>query len=310
MTTTHLSGACARRRLIRMGLALVLPAVAAPRAGAQRTFRTLGDDVRHAVGDAFGVWASPLRANGRDWITAGAVVGAGAAISPYDDDVDRWFLAHPNSAIAKFGEPFTQDYDGYKWADLPTGKRILKINGILYATGFVFDQSGLRDAGMGCLVAQQSNGVVRQLMYASIKRDRPSERPTSTEGDQYEIGVPGGRWEQHSFFGGHVANAAACAGFLSERFKLGPVEPLLLGWVAAVTAGRTVDRAHWTSDNLIGGVFGYAVGRVVARRQLERKAARERADRGEAMAEPESRHEMIIGNDGTRSYVGWELRFR
>ena len=304
------AGARVRRLLDRLTLALGAVVVLATPAAAQRTFETVGNDVKHAAQDAFAVWTSPLRANGRDWLTAGAVVGAGAAISPFDDDVDRWFLEHPNSAIAQFAEPFTQDYDGYKWADLPTGKRVLKINGILYATGFVFDQSGLRDAGMGCLVAQQSNGIVRQLMYATIKRDRPSERPTSVEGNQYEIGVPGGRWEQHSFFGGHVANAASCAGFLSERFRLGPAEPLLFGWVAAVTAARTVDRAHWTSDNLIGGVFGYAVGRVVARRQLERKAARERANRGDAIAEPESRSGMIIQNDGTRSYVGWELRFR
>ena len=308
MAALHARSRSDGNRLLRAVPLLVCLALPAQ---AQRTFKTVGNDVKHAFGDALGVWTSPFRASGRDWLTAGAVVAAGAAISPLDDDADRWLLEHPNSALVKAAKPFTEHYGGFKWANQPTGRRILRINGALYLAGFLFDQQGLRDAGLGCLVAQQANGIVRTyVIYELIARDRPSEfTGPAREGDQYELGVPGGPWEQHSFFGGHVANAFACAAFVAERFKLGPAEAIPFAFAAGITLGRSVDRGHWISDDVIGAAFGYAVGRVVARRQLARKDARERANRGgEALVEP--RLQPLIGNDAHGAYVGWELRFR
>lgn len=298
--------------------AVLLVALARP-ASAQRTVRTFGNDMKNAVGDVLGVWSSPFRADARDWLAAAAVLGAGVAISPLDDDVDRWLLDHPNSMIARAGEPFRENYEGFKWVDLPTGRRIWRINGTLYALGFILDKPGLRDAGAGCMAAQQASGVVRSfVVYELIARDRPSElvdtvggvvvqRPAQ-HGDQYEIGVPGGPWEQHSFFGGHVANAWACASFVGNRYKLGVAEAIPYLFATGMTIARSVDRRHWASDDLIGAAFGYAIGRVVARRQLERRDARIRRDRGEASASPAGG--PMIGNYATGSYIGWEFRFR
>ena len=296
----------------------LLVSVARP-AFAQRTFRTFGNDIRYAVGDIFGVWTSPLRADSRDWLTAAAVIGAGAAISPFDDDADRWLLDHPNSVFAKAGEPFRENYGGFKWVDLPTGRRIWRIGGTLYALGFLLDEPGLRDAGTGCMAAQQASGVVRSfVVYELIARDRPSElvdtvggvlvQVPAQQGDQYEVDVPGGRWEEHSFFGGHVANAWACASFVERRFRLGAAEAIPYLFATGMTIARSVDRRHWASDDFIGAVFGYAIGRVVARRQLERRDERDRRSRGEASASPNGG--LMLGSSDAGSWVGWEFRCR
>jgi len=55
-------------------------------------------------------------------------------------------------------------------------------------------------------------------------------------------------------------------------------------------------------------VFGYAIGRVVARRQLERRDERDRRNRGEASASPNGG--LMLGSGDAGSYVGWEFRFR
>jgi membrane-associated phospholipid phosphatase len=304
-------------RLVGAGVALV--AVFAQTAAAQRTVKTVGTDIRNAVGDVLGVWSSPFRADSRDWLTAAAVIGAGVAISPLDDDADRWLLDHPNSVIAQAGEPFRENYEGFKWVDLPTGRRIWRINGTLYALGFILDKPGLRDAGLGCMAAQQASGIVRSfVVYELIARDRPSElvdtvggmvvQIPAQHGDQYELGVPGGPWEQHSFFGGHVANAWACASFVENRYSLGVAEAIPYLFATGMTIARSVDRRHWASDDLIGAAFGYAIGRVVAQRQLKRRDARERENRGEASASPAGG--PVIGNHASGSYIGWEFRFR
>ncbi|HEU4786805.1 MAG TPA: hypothetical protein VFS57_05340, partial [Gemmatimonadaceae bacterium] len=47
---------------------------------------------------------------------------------------------------------------------------------------------------------------------------------------------------------------------------------------------RTLDRRHWLSDQAIGGIFGYAVGREIAVRALRR-----------------SRHDAVAEHDESRT---------
>ena len=84
--------------------------------------------------------------------------------------------------------------------------------------------------------------------------------------------------------GGHLANITACITFLTTRYHLGKfVEPVLWATVAGVGVARTLDRAHWLSDQTLGLFFGYAVGKEVAlrssRRNAKRTATAESADR-------------------------------
>ncbi len=106
-----------------------------------------------------------------------------------------------------------------------------------------------------------------------------------------------------SFPGGHVANVMACASFFNTRYEWGVVEPALYGLVGAVALGRMADRAHWLSDNFVGGVVGYAIGRTVAVRQLRRKAKRE----SEAAAG--GANGFYAAPDPTEMRIGWRFTF-
>src|SRR6185295_19194186 len=153
--------------------------------------------------------------------------------------------------------------------DLSTGQRLLPISSVLLVTGMVSDNRKLREAGWGCLSAWQASSTIRQSIYETVSRDRPSLNT-----DQYQVEARGGNWDHHSFFSGHAANAVACTSFWNTRFHMGILEPVLYAGAAGITFSRMKDRRHWASDTWIGIASGYAMGRSVATRYARRASKR------------------------------------
>jgi hypothetical protein len=110
----------------------------------------------------------------------------------------------------------------------------------------------------------------------------------------------------HSFPGGHVANIAACASFLGNRFSMGFVEPAMWAVVAGVGVGRMVDRRHWTSDTMLGVLLGYAAGKEVAKRSLDRHSG----DRASpVMSGDKQDRGFYLSPDSKGVTLGWHTTF-
>ena len=243
----------------------------ARRAGAQSVFGTMGQDIKNAVGDAWAVWISPIHGTSRDWLITGGAFGASAAVSPWDDDVDRWALKQQNDAFWSFLKEFREGGAAF------SGQQITPVALGLYAVGLFAHSAPLREGLVGCATAYGATSVVRTfVVYPLVARTRPDSgrsggAPPAKSGDQYHFDVPGtSDWGRHSFPGGHITNVAACASFLTERYHLGVAAAVPWAVVGAVAIGRTLDRRHWISDEMIGGMFGYAVGREIALRAFRR----------------------------------------
>lgn len=271
-------------------------------AGAQSVFHTMGQDIKNSIGDAWAVWTSPVHGTPRDWLTATALVGASAAISPWDDDVDRWAVKQQNDASWSWLKQFREG------GAIFSGRQITPVALGLYATGLVVRSSQLREGLVGCATAYGATSVVRTfVVYPLVARTRPDSGrsdnpPPAKSGVQYDFSFPGTRnWGRHSFPGGHITNVAACAAFLTTRFDMGIAKPLPWIVAGAVVVGRTLDRRHWMSDQMIGGFFGYAVGRQIAIR------SRHRAQRAEATAQSHS--SVSIGPVPGGLGVRWTLDF-
>jgi len=241
-------------------------------ARAQTVVKMVGQDVENAARDIVGVWVAPFQSTGRDWLAAGGLSAASALVSVWDDDVDRFMVNHADwsgwSAIKELRE------GGHAF----TGKYVTPVLGVGYVVGLATNNRDIRDGIFGCLASYASGSILRnQVFYRLISRERPDSSrrhvvtaPPAQQGDQYDIEFGDGGWGEHSWPAGHVANIAACASFLNNRFSMGFVEPVLYGLTAAVGIGRQVDRRHWTSDTVIGIIFGYAIGKEVAKRSLHR----------------------------------------
>ena len=243
-------------------------------AGAQSVARIMGSDIKNSVGDAWAVWTSPVHGRPRDWLLAAGTVAASAAFMPVDDVVDRWALKQQNDAVWSSIKQFREGGVAF------SGRQITPVALGLYAVGIVVHSPELREGLVGCATAYGATSVVRTfVVYPLVARTRPdsgrsiSEAPPARSGDQYDFHVPGSRvWGLHSLPGGHITNVAACAAFLTKRFDMGVAAPLPWLVVGAVGVGRLLDRRHWLSDEILGGFFGYAVGKEIALRSLRRSS--------------------------------------
>jgi PAP2 superfamily protein len=289
--------------------------VARPAAAQKSVTGMIGKDIEHAARDVWAVWTSPFDASAHDLLAGLFVVGAGAAMSPIDDDVDRWAVRNKDASAFDVLDPIR------KGGRLYGGSVLAPVAGVAYIVGIATKNQGVRDAIMGCGATWGANNVLRaQVLYRFIARERPDSTrgrdpnwPAAQPGDQYNIqlkGFDGSPWGMHSFPGGHIANIAGCAAFFNNRFHWGFVEPILYAFTGAVWVARTLDRGHWTSDEWVGTVFGYAIGNEIAHQQLRRQAARNAATAGggaSSAAPPKDGLYFVRTSEHVR--VGWQLRF-
>jgi membrane-associated phospholipid phosphatase len=258
---------CSSSLLVACGLVSIAQAVAA-----QSVAKMIGDDVGHAAKDVLATWRSPFTASPDDWWMAGAGIAVAIVASPADVPVDRWFLDNRQNSAWSALRAFREGGPAF------SGRTITPVAVGLYAIGLATKSTAIRNGVWGCVAAYGAESIIRtQVFYRIIGRERPDsargdhhEQP-SEHGDQYQLEVPASKaWGDHSFPAGHVANVAACASFLTYRFSSLGVAIPSNALMAAVGIGRMVDRRHWNSDTLLGALFGYAVGKEVALRSLNR----------------------------------------
>jgi membrane-associated phospholipid phosphatase len=223
-------------------------------------------DFRNFLGDIWSVWSSPAHMTRRDIApTVGAIAGV-ALSTQVDSTVRVWLLAHERSGLVRALAPVRDSSPTIPAGRLGMGLYLLPLSGAAYVAGRVFRWPDVRDAGMGCAAGHLSVLGIREVAYHAIGRGRP--RITA---DPFLISIPeSGGWLWHSFFSGHIANSMACASYLGHRFSFGAAEALPYAFSAAIGIGRMADGEHWTSDTVIGGVVGYAIGQAIAKRQLAR----------------------------------------
>ena len=286
---------------------IVAPAllVAARGAYGQSVGQMFAYDVLHAGGDIVGTWAAPFHSSARSWLGAGLVVLGSAAISPLDDNIDNWFVRHHDNGVWSVLNEFREGGSAF------AGKTITPVAAGVYVIGLATKNRGIRDGVWGCVASYASESVVRsQVMYRLVGRLRPDSLKTdhvlvpSGQGDQYKFYFPGSNaWGKHSLPAGHVANIAACASFLKHRFDNPYVTIPAYALTIGVGVGRMVDRRHWTSDTVLGALFGYAVGREVGIRSLER---RERDVGGQTAVDEGG---LYLGSNSNGLAIGWKTTF-
>lgn len=298
---------------LKVALSLLL--ASAPQLSAQSRAGMLWSNLRNSAGDVWDVWTSPFRATGTDWLTTAGVIAGAAAVSPLDASVDHWAFHNRNAW------PFAPLDPLREGGVVFSGRAIAPVAVGALAVSVVAKNQRLQEGLFGCLASYGASSAVRNyVVYPLVARTRPDRRepnvvaPPARQGDQYHFSIPGSSdWGRHSFPGGHIANVFACSEFLTRRFSMGAAEPVLWAVAAGVGIGRTLDRRHWLSDQLLGAVYGYAVGKEVAIRS-GRRANKAKAGRDSSVADPaqsgEPKSAWFVA-PGTRGdwRLGWQRSF-
>jgi membrane-associated phospholipid phosphatase len=294
---------------LRLFLALLLASVVSRPAGGQTVARMVIDDLKWVAQDVGAIWLSPFRGDASDYALAAGILGGSAALSVFDDNVDRWALANQDRGILKAIGPVRRGGDFY------TLNQAVPIVGGAYVLALATKNRGVRDGIMGCAASYTAGTTLRHLVvYNVIGRDRPDtvrnhpageKSPPARDGDQYHFSVPAHGWKDHSFPGGHVATVATCASFLMNRYDAPYIDIPLVALVGAMGIGRIADRGHWLSDQVVGIAMGWAIGKEVARRQLRRLAD----ERAGARAATMDGSGAIFGPSPSGVHLGWQLTF-
>jgi membrane-associated phospholipid phosphatase len=227
--------------------------------------RSVGRDLRNFGRDAGFIITAPAVASGSDLRTAGLIAaGAAGLLVVADEPVHEWLREERwvSRALRPFGESSPLSVAGRTWFFL------LPLSASLYAAGHAFDSTDLRDAGMGCATANLTTTLTRTAVAHLIGRFRPGAERGAFQFQLFAFGP----WEQRSFPGGHASNIMSCAAFFNHRFDLGVAGPAVYALASGVGLARIADEAHWTSDTFVGMSYGFAVGRNIARRFLDRDA--------------------------------------
>lgn len=234
-------------------------------ASAQSVGKMLGDDFKNAGKDVVAIWGSPFDASGRDWALTAAAFGAFGVSMFADQSVSDWAIESKNGGFFRALDPVRRG------GVLFSGKYVVPPVAAVYLIGLATKNQDLRDFVMGCMSSWGAQSAIRKSVYLLVGRARPD----TLSNDPQNWKVPsGGDWQMHSFPAGHFANAIACATYWNKRFHLGAAGPVVYAFAAAVGIGRLADEAHWTSDTVLGGILGYAVGKEIAQRSLNRHAKR------------------------------------
>ena len=240
---------------------------------AQTVGQMLENDIRGYGKDVLAVWTSPFHATPQGWLTTGLMIGASAALAPFDDNVDRWMVRNEGKAAWSAIKELREGGRAF------SGKYITPAAGLTLIYGLATKNTRVQEGLFGCLASYTAGSVVRNyVVYYLVGRERPDssrddaiDSPPAADGDQYNFTFPGKKqWGMHSLPAGHAANIMACAAFLNNRFDMGVFGPALYALTAGIGAGRLVDRRHWTSDTFLGLAFGYAIGKEVAKSSAKR----------------------------------------
>ena len=255
---------------------MLFPAVAlitllpAPARGQDRSLKY---DLEHVFRDAWFIVSAPTHATEADWQTALLVTGGIAGTLLLDEPVRSAVRADPESTLRRvlslFGESSPVNLYG-------RSKFLMPLSAALYGAGWAWDSDDLKDAGLGCVTSNATTTLTRVIASAVAGRARPSEDRGAIN---FELLGGIGHWPRRSFPGGHGANAFACTSFWANRFDLGIAGPALYVVAAGTSFARVADDAHWLSDALTGMAYGYAVGKGVAGRYLQRERERQNEER-------------------------------
>ena len=218
----------------------VSTAKAAPAGGAGHFLRLLARDQKAIFGSPVAIrrrdakWLVPLA--GVTAVLIATDQRASDALSPRHDPLGR------SSAISSLG----------------SGYVTFGTAGSMFALGALTHNERLKETGVLGLEALIDSAIVGGVIKAATRRQRPSQ------GD-------GSFWKGgNSFPSGHTITVWALATVVGEQYRDKPLVRIAAYGVASlIGVSRFTAGNHFPSDVLIGGSFGYLIGRYVVRAHVK-----------------------------------------
>lgn len=163
--------------------------------------------------------------------------------------------------------------------------------GGIFLTGLITDNTHAKDTG----VAAARGAIDSAILYGAMKLVFARERPYSANGDGSFFS---GNFSSGSFPSGHSTLAWTLASVVAHEYTNWPVAVLMYGMATAASTTRVTGGVHFPSDVVVGGAFGYLIGRYVARQENHLP--------GDAPTHPRSK--ILRAEDAVLSHVSFGVQ--
>jgi len=200
--------------------------------------------------DIYEVIKAPAGWEKKDFWRLTAVLGTGALLFAFDQDIDDWSQDRRTSSsedLARFGSA------------LGDGSFLGAMIATLYVTGEIFDSRSLRKTALLSLESWLTSGAFVLGLKALTGRARPGkdEGPYSFHPFTF-------RSEYSSFPSGHASSAFAVATVIADQSDSVVIDVLAFSLSTFAALSRIHKGSHWASDVFIGAAIGYFIGKKIA----------------------------------------------
>ena len=184
-----------------------------------------------------------------EWLTAVGLVGVGAGLYVFDEDINRLVLDNRSgftSDISHFGKQFGE------------GKYMFPAAALTALGGYIFDSDKTTDTGLLCIKSfLLANGLTTSLKFLTQR-----ERPYEEKGKKFYNGN-GFALNRDSFPSGHATVAWSIAPIIAAQYKEHVwVAPLAYSCAGFTSYSRMHDNKHWASDVFAGSLIGYFTAKL------------------------------------------------
>ncbi len=214
--------------------------------------RITGEYVKDYFTDTGRILASPMNWSGRDWLTAGLLIGATSGLILADTEI-RNFAQKNQSSTG----------DGFAAVGNALGNPLYTLPplGLFYLYGHFNDDPKARRASLLAVESLTISGAFTWALKLVAQRPRPFTGETSTTWNGPRL-----KMDDYSFPSGHTTAAFSMASVLAEEYGNNPfVPPIAYGLATLTGLARIYDNKHWASDVFFGGAIGYFVGKAVVK---------------------------------------------
>ena len=223
---------------------------------------TIVGSARHVflgfTSDTWATLAAPFRLDGEEAWKVGGTVGVVALLLFFDEDIQRAVERNREEPVLRGIEDV---------ADFVEPVALMGNTNVYWASGMLIGHltghDQVRHIFEELLFSHWIASLTRKGLGRPIGRLRPFESPDDPFARVY--------WDGTSFPSGHASTAAQVAAVVAHHVDWWPADVALYGLAGSVVYHRIATGEHWTSDSVLGALWGYGVAQVViARREADR----------------------------------------